>query len=195
MPRWRTPHPPALTRQRARAVHHLLAARNLTATTNDESYYGSASELPPATSHGYAEWDFSGVPEPVMFQRFLDAADYWFDYSNDSSAGSYDPVHECFVVVVNDHANGVNAAGAGYREVPLNPGTGPPRARGQVRPHLTGEGRRHQHATSPSARARGQDCGGVPHGVTASSLHRWRSFHARRTRARAGQAGVRPHQR
>jgi hypothetical protein len=26
-----------------------------------------------------------------MFQRFLDAADYWFDYSDTSSAGSYDP--------------------------------------------------------------------------------------------------------
>jgi hypothetical protein len=39
--------------------HHLLAVRNLIATTNDESYHSSASELPPATSHGYAEWDFS----------------------------------------------------------------------------------------------------------------------------------------
>jgi hypothetical protein len=47
--------------------HHLLVARNLIATTNDESYHGSASELPPATSHGYTEWDFSGVPDPVMF--------------------------------------------------------------------------------------------------------------------------------
>jgi hypothetical protein len=56
--------------------HHLLAARNLIATTNDESYHGSASELPPATSHGYTEWDFSDVPDPVMFQRFLGAADY-----------------------------------------------------------------------------------------------------------------------
>jgi hypothetical protein len=35
--------------------HHLLAVRNLIATTNDESYHGSTSELPPATSHGYAE--------------------------------------------------------------------------------------------------------------------------------------------
>jgi hypothetical protein len=47
--------------------HHLLAARNLIATTKDESYHGSASELPPATSHGYAEWDFSRVLDPVMF--------------------------------------------------------------------------------------------------------------------------------
>jgi hypothetical protein len=35
--------------------HHLLAVRNLIATTNDESYHGSASELPPATSHGYVK--------------------------------------------------------------------------------------------------------------------------------------------
>jgi hypothetical protein len=47
--------------------HHLLVVRNLIATTNVESYHGSASELPPATSHGYAEWDFSGVLDPVMF--------------------------------------------------------------------------------------------------------------------------------
>jgi hypothetical protein len=82
--------------------HHLLAVRNLIATTNDESYQGSASDLPPATSHGYAEWDFSGVPDPVMFQRFLDAMDYWFGCSDDSSAGSYDPAREFFVVVVDD---------------------------------------------------------------------------------------------
>jgi hypothetical protein len=77
-------------------------ARNLTATTNDESYHGSSIELPPATSHGYVEWDFSGVPNPVMFQRFLDAVDYWFGYSDNSSAGSYDPAREYFVVVTND---------------------------------------------------------------------------------------------
>jgi hypothetical protein len=27
--------------------YHLLAVRNLIATTNDESYHGSASDLPP----------------------------------------------------------------------------------------------------------------------------------------------------
>jgi hypothetical protein len=81
---------------------HVPAARNLSATTNDESYHGSTSELLPATSHGYAKWDFSGVPDPVMFQRFLDAADYLFGYSDDSSAGSYDPARECFVVVVDE---------------------------------------------------------------------------------------------
>jgi hypothetical protein len=56
-----------------------------------------------------------------MFQRFLDAADYWFGYSDDSSAGSYDPARECFVVVVDDQAGGANAAGAGDGEVPRNP--------------------------------------------------------------------------
>jgi hypothetical protein len=34
--------------------YHLLAARRLI-DTDDESYHGSDSELPPATSHGYAE--------------------------------------------------------------------------------------------------------------------------------------------
>jgi hypothetical protein len=93
--------------------HHLLAVRNLIATTNDESYHGSTSELPPATSHGYTEWDFSSVPDLVMFQRFLDVADYWFGCSDDSSAKSYNPVRECFVVVVDDQADGTNEAGAG----------------------------------------------------------------------------------
>jgi hypothetical protein len=37
-----------------RPGRHVLAARNLAATTDDESYHGSTSELPPATSHGYA---------------------------------------------------------------------------------------------------------------------------------------------
>jgi hypothetical protein len=64
------------------------------------------------------EWDFSGVPDPVMFQRFLDAANYWFGYSDDSSAGSYDPARECLVVVVDDQDDDANAAGAGDREAP-----------------------------------------------------------------------------
>jgi hypothetical protein len=111
--------------------HHLLAVRNLIATTNDESYHGSASELPPATSHGNAEWDFSGVPDPVMFQQFLDTADYWFGCSDNSSIGSYDPACECFVVVTNEHVDGTNGAGAGDGDAPQNPGpsTPPPRRR------------------------------------------------------------------
>jgi hypothetical protein len=101
----------------SRPSRHIPAARNLAATTDDESYHGSTSELPPATSHGYAEWDFSGVPDPVMFQRLLNAADYWFGYS--------DPARECFVVIANDPANTTNVAETGDGEVPLNPGAGP----------------------------------------------------------------------
>jgi hypothetical protein len=76
--------------RRVRPGRHVPTARDPSASAGDESSQGSAGELPPATSHGYAEWDFYGVPDPVMFRRFLDATDYWFNYSNDSSAGSYD---------------------------------------------------------------------------------------------------------
>jgi hypothetical protein len=114
--------------------NHLLAVRNLIATTNDESYHGSASELPPATSHGYAEWEFSGVPDPMMFQRFLDAADYWFGYSDTSSAGSYDPARECFMVAIGDAVDGTSAAGAGEGENPRDPGMSAPRNPGPKAP-------------------------------------------------------------
>jgi hypothetical protein len=51
-----------------RPCRHVPAAKNLTTTTNDESYHGSASELPPATSHGYAEWDCRCfIPEVVDY--------------------------------------------------------------------------------------------------------------------------------
>jgi hypothetical protein len=53
--------------RRARPACHAPVVGNPSASADDESSYGSASELPPATSHGYAEWDFSGVPDPVMF--------------------------------------------------------------------------------------------------------------------------------
>jgi hypothetical protein len=98
--------------------YHLLAARNLIAT-DDESYHGSDNwELPPATSHGYAEWDFSGVPDPVMFWRFLGVADYWFGYSDTSSTEGYDLSHERFSVGIGDVVGGANAMGAGDREDP-----------------------------------------------------------------------------
>jgi hypothetical protein len=113
---------------------HVPAARDPSASADDESSQGSASELPPATSHGYAEWDFSGVPDPVMFQRFLDAMDYWFGYSDDSSVRSYDPAQECCVVIANDQANAANAAEAGDREVPPGPGTRPRQGAGPSAP-------------------------------------------------------------
>jgi hypothetical protein len=111
--------------RRARPARHTSAVRNPSASADDESSHGSASELPPSTSHEYAEWDFSGVPDPVMFRRFLDVADYWFGYSDDSSAGSYDPARECFVVIANNQANGANATEAGDGEAPPGPGAGP----------------------------------------------------------------------
>jgi hypothetical protein len=52
-----------------------------------------------------------------MFRQFLDATDYWFGSSDDSSTGSYDPTRECCVVIANDPANATGAAGAGDGEV------------------------------------------------------------------------------
>jgi hypothetical protein len=98
-----------------------MVVRRLIAT-DDESYHGSDSELPPTTSHGYVQWDFSGVPDPVMFQRFLDAANYWFGYSNTSSIEDYDPTRERFTVDVGDVVDGVNAMGAGDGEDPPTQG-------------------------------------------------------------------------
>jgi hypothetical protein len=60
-----------------------------------------------------------------MFQRFLDAADYWFIYSDDSSAGSYDPARECFVVVIDDQAAARTLRGPAT-EKPQNPGASVP---------------------------------------------------------------------
>jgi hypothetical protein len=103
---------------------HILVARDPSASAGDESSLGYVDALPPATSHGYAGWDFSGVPDPVMFRRFLDATDYWFGYSDDSSAGNYDPARECCVVIANDPANAADVAGADDGEVPPALGTG-----------------------------------------------------------------------
>jgi hypothetical protein len=72
------------TMHRVPPGRHVFVARDPSASAGDESSLRSVDALPPATSHGYAEWDFSGVPDPVMFRRFLDAADYWFGYSDDS---------------------------------------------------------------------------------------------------------------
>jgi hypothetical protein len=47
---------------------HVYVARDPSASAGDESSLGSLDALPLATSHGYAEWDFSGVPDPVMFR-------------------------------------------------------------------------------------------------------------------------------
>jgi murein DD-endopeptidase MepM/ murein hydrolase activator NlpD len=60
-----------------------------------------------------------------MFRRFLDATDYWFGCSDDSSTGSYDPARECCVVVANDPANATGVVGAGDGEVTPAPGIAP----------------------------------------------------------------------
>jgi hypothetical protein len=93
------------TMRRVPPGRHIFVARDPGASAGDESSLGSLDALPPANLHGYAEWDFSGVPDPVMFRRFLDATDYWFGCSDDSSTGSYDRVRECCVVIANDPAN------------------------------------------------------------------------------------------
>jgi hypothetical protein len=101
---------------------HVFVARDPGASVADESSLGSLDALPPANRHGYAEWDFSGVPDPVMFRRFLDATDYWFGCSDDSSTGSYDPARECYAVITNDPANVAGAVGAGDGEITPAPG-------------------------------------------------------------------------
>jgi hypothetical protein len=95
------------------------------------------------------------VPDPVMFKRFLDAADYEFDCSDDSSAGSYDPTRECFMVAIGDLVDGTSVEGAGDRSPPKprdqhtsKPGTKRPS-------HLAGERRRHQCVAGSCARVRG----------------------------------------
>jgi hypothetical protein len=64
------------TMRRVPPGRHVFVARDPSASAGDESSLGSLDALPPANLHGYAEWDLSGVPDPVMFKRFLDATDY-----------------------------------------------------------------------------------------------------------------------
>jgi hypothetical protein len=111
------------TMRRVPPGRHVFVARDPSASAGDQSSLGSLDALPPANLHGYAEWDFSGVPDPVMFRRFLDATDYWFGCSDDSSTGSCDPVRECCVVIANDLVNATGATGACDREVPTALGT------------------------------------------------------------------------
>jgi hypothetical protein len=69
-----------------------------------------------------------------MFRHFLDATDYWFGCSDDSSTGSYDPARECCIVIANDPANATGAAGAGDGEVTPAPGIAPRLAAGLSTP-------------------------------------------------------------
>jgi hypothetical protein len=122
------------TMRRVPPGHHVFVARDPGTSVGDESSLGSLDALPPTNLHGYAEWDFSGVPDPVMFRCFLDATDYWFGCSDDSSTGSYDPARECCVVIANDPANATGAVGAGDGEVTPAPGIAPCLAAGPSTP-------------------------------------------------------------
>jgi hypothetical protein len=163
---------------------HVYVARDPSASAGDESSLGSLDALPPANLHEHTEWDFSGVPDPVVFRRFLDATNYWFGCSDDSSTGSYDPARECCVVITNDPANATGATGAGDGEVPLALGTASRLAAGPSAPHsFTPNWGQHQRAAGPSPRARGQASGRVSDGAVAPRLYGGKSLRARRARA------------
>jgi hypothetical protein len=122
------------TMRRVPPGRHVFVARDPGTSVGDESSLGSLDALPPANLHEYAEWDFSDVSDPVMFRRFLDATDYWFGCSDDSSTESYDPAQECCVVIANDPANVTGAAGTGDGEVTPAPGIAPRLAAGPSTP-------------------------------------------------------------
>jgi hypothetical protein len=122
------------TMRRVPPGSHVFVARDPSASAGDESSLGSLDALPPANLHGHAEWNFSGVLDPVMFRCFLDATDYWFGCSDDSSTGSYDPARECCVVIANDPANATGAVAAGDGEVTPALGIAPRLAAGPSTP-------------------------------------------------------------
>jgi hypothetical protein len=67
-----------------------------------------------------------------MFQQFLDVTYYWLGCSDDSSAGSYDPARECFMVAIGDLVDGTSVAGASDGEAPKTQGPAYPGIRGQA---------------------------------------------------------------
>jgi hypothetical protein len=114
--------------------HHLLAVRNLIATTNDESYHSSASELPPcnlAWVCGVGLLRRAGPGDVSVVPRHRGLLVGCFD---DPSAGSYDPVRECFMVAIGDLVDDTSVAGAGDGEAPQNTGTDVPRNLGPSAP-------------------------------------------------------------
>jgi hypothetical protein len=53
-----------------------------------------------------------------MFQRFLDAANYWLGCSDGSSARSYVPAREYFMVAIGDLVDGTSVAGLATEKPP-----------------------------------------------------------------------------
>jgi hypothetical protein len=91
------------------------------------------------------------MPDPVMFQRFLDVADYWFGCSDGSNVGSYDPARECFMIAIGNLVDDTSVAGAGDGEAPPKPGDQHISESGTKCPsHLTGERCRHQCSAGSS---------------------------------------------
>ena len=82
--------------------HHLISIRNLITTSPDELYPDSDSE-----DQG---WDYSDLRDAEAFRQFQAAADYCLACSEDSSAGDYDPSRECFVVALDEQADGGTGA-------------------------------------------------------------------------------------
>ena len=101
--------------------HHLISIRNLIATSPDELYPDSDSE-----DQG---WDYSGLQDAEAFRQFQATADYCLAYSEDSSAGDYDPSRECFVIAIDEQADGGtgahDAAGRGDPGASRQAGTSP----------------------------------------------------------------------
>jgi hypothetical protein len=59
-------------------------------------------------------------------------------YSDDSSIESYDLARECFVVIVDYHADDMNGTGASDGDAPQNPGPCVPRNPGPSAPPTSG---------------------------------------------------------
>jgi hypothetical protein len=106
------PHSPTLT---SRQVGAVLAAMSRRPGTLGPPPTTSRTTAPPASCHPPPRTGTrSGTSPACRIRRCssgLDAADYWFGYSDDSSARSY------------DQANDANA-GAGDEEAPHRPETG-----------------------------------------------------------------------
>jgi hypothetical protein len=80
-----------------------------------------------------------------MFQRFLDATDYWFGYSDDSNIGSYDQHVNSLWLLPMTMPTARTGQGPATETHPIT--------QGQAHPHLVDERRRRQRATGPSVQA------------------------------------------
>ena len=79
--------------------HHLRSTLDLIATPPISSY----PEDPTSGEDEWASADFSGLGDPEIFTRFLEARNFCLGYSN-SDEGDYDPSRECFNLEVDGAA-------------------------------------------------------------------------------------------